>query len=89
MRLSDSRLARHLLAFGLRTQAARVSHVTQMTLPYVPSPLPRRTQQVLVLAASLLAQAFPFVKEGQRPHEFFRGLLGVHSRYGPQACSTA
>jgi len=33
MRLSDSRTARHLLAFGLRTSAVRVSHVTRMTLP--------------------------------------------------------
>src|SRR5664279_3622061 len=31
MRLSDSRMARHLLAFRLRTSAARVSHVTRMT----------------------------------------------------------
>ena len=42
-----------------------------------------------VLVASLSVQAFPLVKEGQRPHYNFRGLLGVHSRYGPQARSTA
>ena len=29
--------------------------------------------------------AFPVVKAGRLPHQAFRGLLGVHSRYGPLA----
>jgi hypothetical protein len=55
----------------------------------VPSPIPRRTRQAQALIASPPVQAFPYIKEGQRPHYTFRGLLRVHSRYGPQACSTA
>jgi hypothetical protein len=33
MHLSDFRAVRHHLAFGLRTQAARISHVTRTAFP--------------------------------------------------------
>ena len=33
--------------------------------------------------------AFPKWPEGRHPHCHFRGLLRLHSRYGPHACSTA
>ena len=33
--------------------------------------------------------AFPVIQAGRRPHHHFRGLLRLHSRYGPLDCSTA
>src|SRR6201993_3296862 len=33
--------------------------------------------------------AFPKWQEGRHPHWDFRGLLGLHSCYGPLNCSTA
>ena len=33
--------------------------------------------------------AFPVTVAGRRPHLAFRGLLRLHSRYGPPDCSTA
>ena len=30
--------------------------------------------------------AFPVIQAGRRPHLHFRGLLRIHSRYGPRAC---
>ena len=33
--------------------------------------------------------AFPKWQEGRHPHCHFRGLLRLHSRYGPPSCSTA
>jgi hypothetical protein len=33
--------------------------------------------------------AFPVIQAGQRPRFHFRGLLRLHSRYGPSDCSTA
>jgi len=33
--------------------------------------------------------AFPVLQAGRHPHLYFRGLLRLYSRYGPQDCSTA
>ena len=33
--------------------------------------------------------AFPVIQAGRRPRFHFRGLLRLHSRYGPSGCSTA
>jgi hypothetical protein len=33
--------------------------------------------------------AFPVIQAGRHPHLHFRGLLKLHSRYGPLDCSTA
>src|SRR4051812_46082385 len=33
--------------------------------------------------------AFPVMQAGRHPHHHFRGLLRLHSRYGPLDCSTA
>ena len=52
-------------------------------LPDVPSSLPRWTRQVLLTVSSLPASAFPVYRTGLRPQLYFRGLLKVHSRYGP------
>ena len=52
--------------------------------PCVPPPLPRRNRSVLVSLASRPMTAFPVSQAGRLPHHPFRGLLGVHSRCGPQ-----
>jgi hypothetical protein len=36
-----------------------------------------------------LLAAFPASRAGRHPHLHFRGLLRLHSRYGPSGCSTA
>jgi hypothetical protein len=33
--------------------------------------------------------AFPVMQAGRHPHLYYRGLLGLHSRYGPSDCSAA
>src|SRR5271168_5286450 len=33
--------------------------------------------------------AFPVLQAGRHPHLYFRGLLRLHSRYGPSDCSPA
>jgi len=35
------------------------------------------------------SRGFPVIQAGRRPHLHFRGLLELHSRYGPSDCSTA
>ena len=53
-----------------------------LPLPYMPSPLPRRICSVRVSLTSLAVAAFPVSESGRHPHQLFRGLLSVHSRYG-------
>src|SRR3954462_676750 len=53
----------------------------------MPSPLPRRDPWAEVASRELPPRgpetaAFPVMLAGRLPHHFFRGLLGVHSRYG-------
>jgi hypothetical protein len=55
----------------------------------VPCPLPRRTERVLLSIHFPVRAAFPVSQAGRRPHLHFRGLLRLHSRYGPSDCSTA
>ena len=59
------------------------SRVAAVFLLYVPSPLPRRNDRVHVSLASPVLTAFPSLGQGRLPHCSFRGLLSVHSRYGP------
>ena len=47
------------------------------------SPLPRRNEWVHVSLTSPSISAFPSLRQGRLPHDSFRGLLSVHSRYGP------
>ena len=65
------------------------SRVAAVFLPYVPSPLPRRNGWVRVSLASPTLSAFPPLGWGQLPHHAFRGLLSVHSRYGPHSRGVA
>ena len=54
-------------------------------LAYVPSPLPRRNDQVRISLACLTTATFPDIMAGRLPRRSFRGLHSVHSRYGPHA----
>jgi len=47
-------------------------------------PLPRRIGSgARARFPSLLRSAFPVAQSGRHPHRYFRGLLRLHSRYGP------
>ena len=56
----------------------------------MPSPLPRRDREACRFvpppsrsgSLCIAAAAFPVTQAGRLPHHPFRGLLGVHSRYG-------
>ena len=50
---------------------------------------PGGSKRVHVSIASPSRAAFPKLWVGRHPHCPFRGLLRLHSRYGPHACSTA
>jgi hypothetical protein len=50
---------------------------------------PGGSKRVHVSIASPFHAAFPKLWVGRHPHCPFRGLLRLHSRYGPHACSTA
>jgi len=50
---------------------------------------PGGSERVHVSIASPFHTAFPKLWAGRHPHCPFRGLLRLHSRYGPHACSTA
>jgi hypothetical protein len=80
---SDARTVHRPLAmFGSRSRQLRASLVFHRPFSDMPSPLPRWTARVRVSIASPRLRAFPVMLAGRRPHCSFRGLLGVHSRYG-------
>jgi hypothetical protein len=90
MTLSDS----HLLP--LPEAALRPLTSPQMGLPRypfhlsgVPCPLPRRIETGARVDCFPAHAAFPVLQAGRHPHLYFRGLLRLHSRYGPPDCSTA
>ena len=57
--------------------------------PFRPCPLPRRIERVRMSIASPHHAAFPKWQEGLHPYCHFRGLLRLHSRYGPPDRSAA
>jgi hypothetical protein len=59
------------------------SRVASVFLLCVLSPLPRRKTWVHVSLASPALSAFLPLGRSRLPHHAFRGLLSVHSRYGP------
>ena len=63
--------------------------MTTNHLSNVPCLLPRRIERVRVSIASHARRSFPKWQEGQHPHCHFRGLLRLHTRYGPPDCSAA
>ena len=67
----------------------RVSPVTRVTLPACRAHYPGGPQRVHLSVASPPRAAFPEIQAGRRPRRLFRGLLRLHSRYGPSDRSTA
>lgn len=63
-----------------RRQTSLVAHCSS---PCVLPPLPRWDRRVRPSLSSPRTAAFPVIMAGRLPHWLFRGLLGVHSRYGP------
>ena len=88
--LSDSRHGRRLEA----TLRPLPSHMTG--LPRLPEPPFRRAEPTTPADRTGAGvdcfparTAFPKWQEGRHPHCHFRGLLRLHSRYGPPDCSAA
>src|SRR3954447_20158700 len=67
----------------------RVSPVTRVTLPACRAHYPGGPRRVHLSVASPPRAAFPVIQAGRRPRLRFRGLLRLHSRYGPSDRSTA
>src|SRR3984893_925519 len=63
--------------------------ITRNTLPACRAHYPGGSRRVLLSVASPPHAAFPVIQAGRHPRLHFRGLLRLHSRYGPQDCSTA
>ncbi len=80
-----------MLAMALgRTRPGQASPDNPHCLASVLCPLPRRIGTgAYIRFPSLLRAAFPVTQSGQHPHRYFRGLLRLHSRYGPLARSVA
>ena len=88
--LSDSRRHRCLFA----TLRPRPSCQTGLhRLPAPPSqravPTTPADQMGACVDCFPIHTAFPVIQAGRRPQLHFRGLLRLHSRYGPLDCSTA
>src|SRR3954447_17114826 len=67
----------------------RVSPVTRVTLPACRAHYPGGPRRVRLSVASPPRAAFPEIQAGRRPRLLFRGLLRLHSRYGPSDRSAA
>src|ERR687898_1008877 len=63
--------------------------MTRITLPACRAHYPGGSRRVLVSVASPSRAAFPESQAGRHPRRHFRGLLRLHSRYGPLDRSTA
>jgi hypothetical protein len=86
--LSDSRRSHRLMRCRYPRQR-RVSLVARTTMRTCRAHYPGGSERVHVSIASPFHAAFPKLWAGRHPHCPFRGLLRLHSRYGPHACSTA
>ena len=72
-----------------RAATAGASRVPCFSSVRVPSPLPRWDRWVRPSFTSPATAAFPVIQAGRLPHRSFRGLLSVHSGYGPQTRQVA
>src|SRR5471030_337576 len=88
---SDSRPGRHPEDAVDGATAARTGPppITRNTLPTCRAHYPGEQGRVHASVASPSHAAFPVMQAGRRPHLHFRGLLELHSRYGPPDRSTA
>jgi hypothetical protein len=87
---SDPHLCRRLSA------SLRPLPSLMMGLPRLPAspfqravPIPRRIKAGALVDCFPAYAAFPVIQAGRHPQLHFRGLLRLHSRYGPLDCSTA
>ena len=74
---------------GRYPRQRRVSLVARTTMRTCRAHYPGGSERVHVSIASPFHAAFPKLWVGRHPHCPFRGLLRLHSRYGPHARSTA
>jgi hypothetical protein len=58
-------------------------------LPDVLCPIPRRIETGACIGCFPARAAFPVSPAGRHPRLHFRGLLRLHTRYGPSGCSAA
>jgi hypothetical protein len=63
--------------------------MTRITLPACRAPYPGGSRRVLVSVPSPSRAAFPESQAGRHPRRHLRGLLRLHSRYGPLDRSAA
>ena len=63
--------------------------ITRTTFPTCRAHYPGGSSGCACRLLPTLVGAFPKWQEGRHPHCHFRGLLRLHSRYGPPDCSTA
>ena len=63
--------------------------ITRTTFPTCRAHYPGGSERVHASVASPFHAAFPDRQAGRHPHHHFRGLLRLHSRYGPPGRSTA
>jgi hypothetical protein len=90
MTLSDSRRGRRpKSAVRPLPSPRRVSPVTCSTFPTCHAQYPGGPQRGHLPVTSPPRAAFPDPVAGRHPRLHFRGLLRLHSRYGPPDCSAA
>src|SRR3954466_13618584 len=78
-----------LRRWGCQPRSRRVSPDYAQHPSNVPCPLPRRIETGACVDCFPAHTAFPVSQAGRHPHLHFRGLLRLHSRYGPLDCSAA
>ena len=74
---------------GCQPQSRRVSPDDPHHPSNVPCPVPRRIETGACVDCFPVHTAFPAIRSGRHSHRNFRGVLRLHSRYGPLDCSAA
>ena len=89
--LSDSRPARRARhgVGGATSGRNGPPPITRTTFPTCRAQYPGGSERVPMSVASPFHAAFPVSQAGRHPRFHFRGLLRLHSRYGPLDRSTA
>ena len=91
MTLSDTRRHRRLSATlrPLPSCQNGPPPITRITLPTCRAHYPDGSETGACVDCYPVHAAFPVIQAGRHPYLHFRGLLRLHSRYGPLDCSTA
>ena len=88
VRLPPGRRARHGVG-GATSGRNGPPPITRTTFPTCRAQYPGGSERVPMSVASPFHAAFPVSQAGRHPRFHFRGLLRLHSRYGPLDRSTA